>query len=189
MTTKLTDFKETMATELTNFIQSQARALSPADLNQLIFDLPALRERFTKIPSQTYPYLSDQLEFLSLVVKDQVAGLNCDLTAQTVAEAAFALFYLQSPTDLIPDSIPGMGLLDDAMIVSMVLRRHEHAFKRSPHAYKVRWPIPSFDIDHLLAVVSPLRVSSFYCSMTPGRGCTPRRSRGPHSPTIHEYAY
>ena len=48
-----------------------------------------------------------------------------------MAEAAFALFYFQSPTDLIPDSIPGMGLLDDAMIVSMVLRCHEHAFKRS----------------------------------------------------------
>jgi uncharacterized membrane protein YkvA (DUF1232 family) len=90
--------------------------------------LPALRERFTKIPSQTYPYLSDELEFLSLVVKNQVAGLNRDLTAQTVAEAAFAL-YFQSRTDLIPDPIPGMGLLDDAMIVSMVLRCHEHAFK------------------------------------------------------------
>jgi hypothetical protein len=46
MTTKSTNFKETMATELTNFIQGQARALSPADLNRLIVDLPALRERF-----------------------------------------------------------------------------------------------------------------------------------------------
>jgi hypothetical protein len=105
MTTKSTNFKETMATELTNFIQSQARALSPADLNRLIVDLPALRERFIKIPSQTYPYLSDQLEFLSLVVKNQVAGLNRDLTAQTVAEAAFAL-YFQSRTDLIPTPSP-----------------------------------------------------------------------------------
>jgi uncharacterized membrane protein YkvA (DUF1232 family) len=167
MTTKSTNFKETMTTELTDFIQSQARALRPADLNRLMVDLPALRERFTKIPSQTYPYLSDQLEFLCLVVEDQVAGLNRDLIAQTVAEAAFALFYFQSPTDLIPDSIPGIGLLDDAMIVSIVLRRHEHAFKRSSHAYKLRWPIPSFDVDHLLSVISPLRVSSFYCSMTP----------------------
>jgi hypothetical protein len=90
------------------------------------------------------------------------------LTAQAVAEAAFALFYFQSPTDLIPDSIPGMGLLDDAMIVSMVLRCHEHAFKRSSDAYKLRWPILSFDIDHLLVVISPLRMSSFYFSMTPG---------------------
>lgn len=66
MTTKSTNFKKKMTTELTNFIQSQARGLSPAD-----------------------PYLSGQLKFLSLVVKDQVAGLNRDLTAQTAAEAAY----------------------------------------------------------------------------------------------------
>ena len=52
--------------ELSDFIQIQARALSLGHLDQLIVDLPALRERFTKIPSQTYALLSDQLEFLSL---------------------------------------------------------------------------------------------------------------------------
>ena len=72
MTTKFTDFKETMTSEITGFIQSQARALSIADIDRLIVDLPALRERFAKIPAQTYPYLADQLEFLSLVVEEQV---------------------------------------------------------------------------------------------------------------------
>jgi uncharacterized membrane protein YkvA (DUF1232 family) len=161
MNTKSTDFKERMTAELFNFIQSQARGLSPADLNRLIVDLPALRERSTKIPSQTYPGLSDQLEFLSLVVKDHVAGLNRELIAPAVAEAAFALLYFQNPTDLIPDSIPGIGLLDDAMIVSMVLCRHEHAFRRCSHSYKLHWPMPSFEVDELLSVISPLRVSSF----------------------------
>src|SRR6266481_555447 len=152
MTTKATDFKERMAKELT-------------DLNRLIADLPALCERFTTIPSQTYPYLSDQLEFLSLVVKDQVTGPNRDPISQTVSEAAFALLYFQTATDLIPDPIPVMGLLDDAMIVSLVLRRHEDAFKRSSHAYKLHWPLPNFDIDQLLSVVSPLRLDSFYSSI------------------------
>ncbi len=167
MTTQSSDFKETMTKELNDFIQSQARAISPADLDQLIADLPAFRERFAKIPSQTYPYLAEQLEFLSLVVEDHAAGLNRDPIAQIVAEAAFALLYFQRASDLIPDLIPGMGLLDDAMIVSMVLRRHEHAFKRGSHADKLRWPVPNIDVDHLLAVISPLRLSSFYWSMEP----------------------
>ena len=58
--------------------------------------------------------------------------------ADMVGEAAFALLYFQRATDLIPDSIPGMGLLDDAMIVRIVLGRHEHAFKSSSHALQAK---------------------------------------------------
>jgi uncharacterized membrane protein YkvA (DUF1232 family) len=165
MIAKYVDFKEWMAMDFIDFVQSQASALSVADLNRLIADLPALRERFTTIPSQSYPYLSDHLEFLSLVVNDEVTGSNRDPIPQTVSEAAFALLYFQTATDLIPDSIPDMGLLDDAMIVNLVLRRHEDAFKGSSHAYKLHWPLPTFDIDQLLSVVSSLRLESFYSSM------------------------
>jgi hypothetical protein len=111
-----------------------------------------LRARFAKIPAHTYPYLAEQLQFLSLVVEDQVVR---DPAGEMVGEAAFALLYFQRATDLIPDFIPGMGLLDDAMIVRIVLGRHEPAFKFSPHGYKLSWPAPSFDIDQLLSVVSP----------------------------------
>jgi uncharacterized membrane protein YkvA (DUF1232 family) len=162
MTTTFTDFKETMTSEITGFIQSQGRALSIADIDRLIVDLPALRRRFAKIPSQTYPYLADQLEFLSRVVEEQVVR---EPAADMVGEVAFALLYFQRATDLIPDSIPGMGLLDDAMIVRIVLGRHEQAFKSTLHAYELSWPAPSFDVEQLLAVISPLRLSSFYWSM------------------------
>jgi uncharacterized membrane protein YkvA (DUF1232 family) len=162
MTTKFTDFKETMTSEVTGFIQSQARALSIADIDRLIIDLPALRERFAKIPARTYPYLADQLEFLSRVVEEQIVR---EPAADMVGEAAFALLYFKRATDLIPDSIPGMGLLDDAMIVRIVLGRHEQAFKSSSHARELSWPASSFDVDQLLSVVSPLRLNSFYRSM------------------------
>jgi hypothetical protein len=52
MTTKFTDFKETMTTEITGFIQTQGRALSLTDIDRLIVDLPALRERFAKRPAK-----------------------------------------------------------------------------------------------------------------------------------------
>ena len=162
MTTKFTDFKETMTSEITDFIKSQARALSIADIDRLIVDLPALRERFAKIPTQTYPYLTDQLQFLSLAVEDLVAR---DPAGEILGEAAFALLYFRRATDLIPDSIPGMGLLDDAIIVRIVLSRHEHVFKSSSHGHMLSWPAPSFDVDQLLSVVSPLRLTSFYLSM------------------------
>jgi uncharacterized protein DUF1232 len=126
-----------MTRELTSFIRSQAVALSLADLDQLITDLPALRDRSANIPIQTYPYLSDQLEFLCLFLEEEVVALNADLDADPLAEVAFVLLYDQWSTDLIPDAIHGMGLLDDAIIVSIVLRRHERVFRSSSHAYKL----------------------------------------------------
>ena len=63
-----------MTTELIDFVQSQASVLSVADLDWLIAELPALRERFTTIPSQIYPYLSDQLEFLPSWSKTRSPG-------------------------------------------------------------------------------------------------------------------
>jgi uncharacterized membrane protein YkvA (DUF1232 family) len=96
-----------------------------------------LRERFAKIPAQTYPYLADELQFLSLVVEDL---LVCDRAGEILGEAAFALLYFQRSTDLIPDSMPGMRLLDDAIIVRIVLGRHEHAFKSSPSLDFIQCP-------------------------------------------------
>ena len=165
--TNVTDFKETMTSEIGSFIERQARAVSIADINRLIVNLPALRERFAKIPVETYPDLADQLQLLSLVVEEQFVR---DPAGQIVGEAAFALFYFQHSADLIPDSIPGMGLLDDAMIVRIVLARHEQAFKFNPHGYRLSWPAPSFDVDQLLSVVSPMRLTSFYQSMVTGPG-------------------
>jgi uncharacterized membrane protein YkvA (DUF1232 family) len=165
MTTSSTDFREQITQEITSFIQNQARALSLTDIERLIADLPALRERFAKIPAQTNPCLADQLQFLSLVVEELFVR---DPDGEILGEAAFALLYFQRATDLIPDSIPGMGLLDDAMIVRIVLGRHEEVFKSGSYGYKLSWPAPSFDVDQLLSVVSPLRLTSFYPSMATG---------------------
>jgi hypothetical protein len=87
------DFEKSMMTELTNFIRSQAYVLSLTDFDRVVSDLPALRERFAKIPLQTYPYLSDQLEILGLFVEEQVVGQNRDLAEEPVEEAAFALLF------------------------------------------------------------------------------------------------
>ena len=45
--------------------------------------------------------------------------------ATTLREVAFALLYFLKGFDRIPDSVPEIGLLDDAMIVQSVLQRHE----------------------------------------------------------------
>jgi uncharacterized membrane protein YkvA (DUF1232 family) len=45
--------------------------------------------------------------------------------AATQREVAFALLYFLKGFDRIPDSVPEVGLLDDAMIVQTVMQRNE----------------------------------------------------------------
>jgi uncharacterized membrane protein YkvA (DUF1232 family) len=47
-----------------------------------------------------------------------------DPLARYLAEGTFAAAYLLEEEDLIPDSIPGMGLADDAIIVKRVVSRN-----------------------------------------------------------------
>jgi len=98
------------------------------------------------------------------LTSDSVTDPYGDPASEAAGEAAFALLYFQRTTDLIPDSMPGIGLLDDAVIAGIVLRRNEEFYSRSRHADRLRWPVPKFDVDQLLSVISPLRLDSFYSS-------------------------
>jgi len=43
------------------------------------------------------------------------------LSLRTLATLAAAILYVLSPVDLIPDFIPGIGLIDDAAVLTFLL--------------------------------------------------------------------
>lgn len=55
-------------------------------------------------------------------------------------EAAFALLYFLKGFDRIPDTLPDIGLLDDAMIVQIVLQRHAATFRAHWLRRRRAWP-------------------------------------------------
>jgi len=77
---------------------------------------------------QTIREVSQQLthQFWEILRTLEAAALvNArDPLARYLAEGAFAAAYLLEEEDLIPDSIPGMGLADDAIIVKRVVSRN-----------------------------------------------------------------
>ena len=62
---------------------------------------------------------------LELLTSYFAATSEAPTDAATQREVAFALLYFLKGFDRIPDSVPEVGLLDDAMIVQTVLQRHE----------------------------------------------------------------
>jgi uncharacterized membrane protein YkvA (DUF1232 family) len=55
------------------------------------------------------------------------------LSVRTLASLAAALVYVLSPVDLIPDFIPGIGLIDDAAVLALLL----HSIAQDLAAFRV----------------------------------------------------
>jgi uncharacterized membrane protein YkvA (DUF1232 family) len=63
-----------------------------------------------------------QIEALVAMVKDE----DWSLPRVEREDVLAALAYLSDPNDLIPDSVPGLGYLDDAIMLELLLRDLRH---------------------------------------------------------------
>ena len=61
------------------------------------------------------------IKLLFSLIKDYAKGEYREIPWYSVAAIVFALLYVLSPIDLIPDFIPGIGYVDDALVVAACL--------------------------------------------------------------------
>jgi uncharacterized membrane protein YkvA (DUF1232 family) len=99
-------------------LERGAACVQPADLARLRRMLPALRSKAARITDSTV--LPRRLAILMQYVAESAPAGD----SPVLREAAFALFYFLKGYDLIPDTVPEIGLLDDALLVETVFRRH-----------------------------------------------------------------
>ncbi len=83
-----------------------------------------LVEKATRKAERCYEFLLapwESLQILLRLLRAQLAGRFC-APAGSILMAAAAVIYFVSPFDLVPDSIPVLGLIDDASVITSVAK-------------------------------------------------------------------
>jgi uncharacterized membrane protein YkvA (DUF1232 family) len=65
--------------------------------------------------------LWSDLPLLARLLKAWKGGSYRGLSMRTIVSLAATLLYIVSPIDLMPDFIPGIGLIDDAAVLALLL--------------------------------------------------------------------
>lgn len=77
--------------------------------------------------------LWSDLPLLARLLKAWKRGSYRGLSMRTIVSLAAALLYIVSPIDLMPDFIPGIGLIDDAAVLALLL----HSIAQELAAFRV----------------------------------------------------
>ena len=90
------------------------------DKKKLEHFLERLEHKLAQIP-MAGKYLSDVPVLISLV-KAYIDKTYLDIPIGSIIAIIGALIYVLNPFDLIPDAIPGVGIIDDAAVVALALK-------------------------------------------------------------------
>lgn len=97
-----------------------AGRLSPEDI------VAAAEGLLTDVPEGDAPgFIMERLEKLRLLIR-MLSDLEWRLPHKDASRVLNALAYFAEPEDLIPDHIPGLGFLDDAIMIELVVRELKH---------------------------------------------------------------
>ena len=103
---------------LERIIRSGMRRVKASDLGRVVQSSRTLK-RLIRGPLAD---IASDVSVLLELVKDYFNGRYREAPRRTVFAAAAALIYVLNPFDLIPDFIPGIGYVDDAAVVMLVIR-------------------------------------------------------------------
>ncbi len=111
---------ESDVTHLGTYFEKGIQLVTPDAIAAVGQMLPRIRRKAATVKDS--PKLQDRIAMLALYLEETLGDASASPTAKR--DAAFALLYFMKGYDRIPDSIPEIGFLDDAMIVEQALLRN-----------------------------------------------------------------
>lgn len=130
---------EESAQSILDMGMAQAKGMldNPESIDEL---LGQVKERVSKLPGAVAGALT-KVPLMATMIKSYVTGEYTVISPKVVASVLGALIYLVKGKDLIPDSIPLLGLVDDIAVVALAIKLNEKEL-REFDAWKNGYVIP-----------------------------------------------
>ena len=112
------------AVSIDDFLEAEVSQFRAADLVGLRRHISGLRGKMESEQAQVHYDLVHGIELLIGLLESPETENCFDPLPKHLAEAGVAAAYILKGVDIIPDSIPEIGLTDDARIVARVLERN-----------------------------------------------------------------
>jgi len=104
-----------------------------ASASQLMLEIGAQR---------TPGFIADRMRKLRQMMR-MISDVDWRLAHEETSRILNALAYFAEPDDLIPDEIPGLGFLDDAIMIELVVRELQHEIEAYEEFCKFREQEPT----------------------------------------------
>jgi len=121
MKDKNENFGRDDATDLNeNFIKDGAKGITSDDLKKVVDKMKDIEDKI--FHNNAFKKFRDEASLLFNLVKDYASRSYTEISWVVIAAVVFALLYVLSPIDVIPDFIPIAGYLDDASVLAACVR-------------------------------------------------------------------
>lgn len=116
--------------EVVRAVLELANKLAPADVGDLFVAESSIRERAARLDGIPGRMLRAQLDLALLCLKDHAAGRCPQIPYYAISLLAAGVAYLADQLDFVPDFLPRIGMLDDALVMAVACDLGRDGLKR-----------------------------------------------------------
>lgn len=122
------------------YLERGARLIGDPEVERVVRNVEAIRRKFHR--GMALHYLEPRAELMTALVTDFWNGEYRDIPYRTISLIVFALSYVLESDDLLPDSLPVIGEVDDVIVVALCVRMVRDELERY-REWKLGAPSPA----------------------------------------------